>query len=112
MGKTGWKRIFQLEDVNICQFLGLQFGTTGKLPMIGSVFKFYRETFPRLPKKCPFVPGNYGFDGLEIGISQTENFNFFGQTFNAGFYRHVIRFSTDQEKDAYLLYWILQIIDD
>lgn len=71
------------------------------------------EKFPKMPQKCPILPGQYGLENFIIGHQAfNDSNNVFALKLTQGFYRHVVKLSTPQEKDIFLLYWIIQIIDD
>lgn len=107
-GNSRWARFFQIENVKPCPILQ----SVENFPIVKDVFKFYLKSFPKLPKTCPILPGNYGFNEYPIGVSQNETRNMLSLKLTTGLYRHVLKVSIPEEKDIFLLYWLIQIINE
>lgn len=106
-GKSGgWSRFFNIDDLHPCPILE----APDNLPLVGNAFKFYRQNFPNLPQKCPIEKGDYKFE-LVSEEKKNESQNFFALKFTQGFYRYIFKLSTTEDKDFFILYWIMQIID-
>lgn len=99
------------------------------LPLLQSTFNLYTTFFPQLPSKFPILPGTYFAKNVTINTSPKSELNLTLDDYKKnpidigsklfstitptllpnGEYRHVIKFYTPNDSNAFCVWWHTEI---